>query len=195
MQVCSSCNEEICSCNKIYKSKTKEYRKEYYLKNKDKINEQRRKKYYSDPLKYKEQSKKSHALNREKRIKKQKEYYIDNVEYFKDKNKRYRDSNKDYILLKNQKRKNLLKSKNIPQSEIESLLNLNDYKCFYCKIIVKRGINLHLDHKIPLSRGGSHSIDNLVPSCKTCNLQKGTKTDEEFIKHINQEMDNSCLLN
>lgn len=195
MENCSCCNQSICSCKKIYNSKTSEYRKEYYLKNKDKINAKRRKNYNLNSLKYKEQSKKSHALNREKRIKKQKEYYINNLEYFKDKNKKYRNSNKDYILLKNQKRKNLLKSKNIPQFEIENLLKINDYKCFYCKIIVKRGINLHLDHKIPLSRGGSHSIDNLVPSCKTCNLQKGTKTNEEFSNRTNQEMDNTCLLN
>lgn len=33
----------------------------------------------------------------------------------------------------------------------------------------------HLDHYIPLARGGSHTIDNLVPACAACNLSKGSK--------------------
>ncbi len=33
----------------------------------------------------------------------------------------------------------------------------------------------HADHVIPLSRGGTHDIDNLVPACSKCNLSKGSK--------------------
>lgn len=38
----------------------------------------------------------------------------------------------------------------------------------------------HLDHIIPWSRGGDHSLGNLTISCATCNLSKGDKTPEEW---------------
>jgi 5-methylcytosine-specific restriction endonuclease McrA len=36
-----------------------------------------------------------------------------------------------------------------------------------------------LDHKIPLSRGGSHSEDNLAVACAPCNSRKGSKLPAE----------------
>lgn len=36
------------------------------------------------------------------------------------------------------------------------------------------------DHRIPLSRGGSHWPANLLPCCDFCNPSKGSKTELEF---------------
>ena len=44
-------------------------------------------------------------------------------------------------------------------------------RCFYCGVTAK----LTIDHVIPLSRGGTHTIGNVVPSCLPCNLRKGTR--------------------
>ena len=49
-------------------------------------------------------------------------------------------------------------------------------RCAYCDV---KG-PLHADHRIPLSRGGSNSIDNIVPACRTCNLRKHDRTEAEF---------------
>jgi len=49
-------------------------------------------------------------------------------------------------------------------------------KCVYCGSMEK----IEIDHVIPLSRGGSHSIGNLVPSCQYCNRSKGSKTIMEW---------------
>ena len=38
----------------------------------------------------------------------------------------------------------------------------------------------HVDHVIPLSRGGMHTASNLAISCSRCNLSKGTKLLEEL---------------
>jgi 5-methylcytosine-specific restriction endonuclease McrA len=41
---------------------------------------------------------------------------------------------------------------------------------------------LTIDHMIPLSRGGTNTIDNIVPACKPCNSRKKNKTPLEMLQ-------------
>lgn len=169
---CKSCAKKYKS-KKIFKSKLPENRKIYYHKNKEHINSLRS--YNSDNYKLR-------YLNNKDKIKSyNKKYYDNNKCLVKIKQKEYRLNNKEVILVRNRARRELIKNFKISQRDIINLLNLFDNKCYYCGIGVKRGINLHLDHKLPLSKGGQHEINNLVPACITCNLRKGTKTSEEFL--------------
>ena len=43
--------------------------------------------------------------------------------------------------------------------------------CAYCRIAPVET----RDHVTPLSRGGAHTIENLVPACRSCNSKKHTK--------------------
>ncbi|WP_461599956.1 HNH endonuclease [Winogradskyella sp.] len=61
------------------------------------------------------------------------------------------------------------------------LLKKTNFKCFYC------GVNLTVsktqkEHFIPRSKGGENKVNsgNIVPSCYSCNMKKGTKTLEKF---------------
>ena len=47
--------------------------------------------------------------------------------------------------------------------------------CFYCGQPSE-----HWDHVVPLAKGGTHGIGNLVPACSKCNLQKNSKTIMEW---------------
>lgn len=41
---------------------------------------------------------------------------------------------------------------------------------------------IHLDHVVPLARGGTHHPDNLAVACVTCNLRRRHLTIEEFME-------------
>jgi len=53
-------------------------------------------------------------------------------------------------------------------------------RCVYCDLELSEN-TVTKDHKIPLVRGGSNWIANIVPSCLRCNDSKGTKTYNEFV--------------
>jgi 5-methylcytosine-specific restriction endonuclease McrA len=45
-------------------------------------------------------------------------------------------------------------------------------RCGYCGAAT----SLEADHRTPLSRGGSNTIDNIIPACPSCNRRKFKKT-------------------
>lgn len=51
------------------------------------------------------------------------------------------------------------------------------HACAYCHA---RGVALQQEHMTPLSRGGRHDSDNVVPACGTCNTRKNARTLLEF---------------
>ena len=53
--------------------------------------------------------------------------------------------------------------------------------CFYCSGELSNSRGKHLDHKVPLARGGGNGPDNLCWACPACNLAKFTKTAEEYL--------------
>ena len=59
--------------------------------------------------------------------------------------------------------------------DLRRLLHRFRNRCAYCDVPVAIGDNLHLDHVLPISRGGAHSIGNLLPTCAWCNQSKRTK--------------------
>lgn len=52
-------------------------------------------------------------------------------------------------------------------------------KCHYCGVKVS-GSNIHLDHVVPVSRGGAHASFNWVISCPQCNTSKHARMPNEF---------------
>ena len=55
-------------------------------------------------------------------------------------------------------------------------------RCYWCG--EKTGPDYHVDHVIPIARGGSNGPDNLVIACPTCNLSKGSKLPHEFADRL-----------
>jgi 5-methylcytosine-specific restriction endonuclease McrA len=64
----------------------------------------------------------------------------------------------------------------ITERDWRRLCHRYDDRCAYCN----EGKPLQREHIIPISRGGQHSIGNLLPACKSCNLSKMSSTITEW---------------
>jgi 5-methylcytosine-specific restriction endonuclease McrA len=51
--------------------------------------------------------------------------------------------------------------------------------CYYCGCALN-GLG-EKDHKVPLSNGGTNWAFNIALACRTCNRDKGNKSEQEFI--------------
>lgn len=69
----------------------------------------------------------------------------------------------------------IIPPKILPWSKLRKAI-LESYQsiCVYCK-----GEATHVDHIMPVSRGGGDEVENLVAACKDCNLYKRARTPEE----------------
>ncbi|MBV9301224.1 MAG: HNH endonuclease [Acidobacteriaceae bacterium] len=45
----------------------------------------------------------------------------------------------------------------------------------------------NIDHAIPKSRGGNNTLNNAQNTCRTCNLDKGARTTEEYEEHLHRQ--------
>lgn len=156
-------------CKECRAKETKEYRikykdrkskqdKDYYIKNKDKISEYKKKhhKTYYDEDK---------RLRRKEIMK-----VVSKTESFR-LNRRIDSHNR---------RIKTIYSKNI-KSEIKLLVDTTS-KCYWCGCELNG--KYHIDHYIPISRGGSHTIENIVISCQKCNLVKSSKDPIKFANSL-----------
>ena len=64
-------------------------------------------------------------------------------------------------------------------------------KCAYCGKNIEFD-DMTLDHVHPHSKGGTKTIENIYPCCHLCNVQKGSKSVEEFRKYLEEDV-YACL--
>lgn len=73
---------------------------------------------------------------------------------------------------------------------IKQIRKTDSIQCTYCGNIIT-GKAIHIDHIVPLSRGGSHTKDNLCPACYSCNCSKSNKLLSEWIPPNRQSIVNA----
>lgn len=64
----------------------------------------------------------------------------------------------------------------ITDAEWRELLGAYANSCSYCGVPGR----MQIDHVVPISRGGTNTIDNITPACAKCNREKGYKLLEEW---------------
>ena len=60
------------------------------------------------------------------------------------------------------------------------IMNRDHFKCVICGASAKDGAQLHVDHIVPIAKGGKSVPSNLRTLCEGCNLGKSDKTETGF---------------
>ena len=147
---------------------------EYYLNNKEEIKEYNQLYYIENTNKIKENTEVYRKLNKKAIAKSKKKYYKTDIGKACSQNQGH-------------KRRAIKKASDLKAKDIlilKKMAMMFDKKCPICGRIMSRqkGNNqIWLEHATPLSKGGSHTKDNIFFDCRKCNLKKGTKTLEECI--------------
>ena len=59
------------------------------------------------------------------------------------------------------------------------IIHRDKWTCYLCGAKLKYD-EIHLDHLVPLSRGGENTKENLAVACAECNIAKGNRTPAEY---------------
>lgn len=81
-----------------------------------------------------------------------------------------------YMQAKNQERRDYSIG-SLSSDIVDTLIIKQSGKCNGCLNSLKE---FHIDHMLPLVRGGTNTDDNVQLLCPTCNLSKGSKTMNEW---------------
>jgi hypothetical protein len=139
-----------------YQEYTLKYKKKYYSNNRDKCI-----KNANDWIKN----------NRDKFNKRNKENRIKNIEIFREKQSEYRKKSKHLRTANHAKRRSLKKQSSVLLTKSQKQI----IDCFYAqahRLENRIGIKFHVDHIVPLSKGGLHSPTNLQTIPATLNISK-----------------------
>ena len=58
------------------------------------------------------------------------------------------------------------------------VMKRDEFRCVLCGREADDGVKLHVDHILPVSKGGKTVMNNLRTLCPDCNLGKSDKYDE-----------------
>lgn len=147
-----------------------------------------------NPDKVKENVLRWRKANPEKRKENLSNYQKSHPEKHREYKRRYQQLHPEKSRIKYHKRKaqKLGNGGSYTFTELQQLFEDQGHRCFHCDkfISLNNGKTCHIDHWIPLVRGGSNNIENIRLLCPYCNLSKGDRLPWKWHeKYINENPD------
>jgi len=154
--------------------KLSNYFKEYRASRASKISEYRK----NNSLYYKEHHRQYYQDNKDRILEYDREYRKNNPEKIAS----YPSSQKEQKLIRYRNRRARINKSNGTHTldEVKNILLLQKSKCAVCKVSLSDGY--HVDHIVPISKGGGNDRFNLQLLCPNCNLRKGAQDPIDFMQ-------------
>lgn len=174
---CCKC-KEIKTINLFHKDKSKKDGLRYTCIECRRIYNQEDKKMVS------EQKKEYYKENRKIIIEYAKTYRQKNKDRLNEEKKVYRTTPKGKVVGINasHRRRSLKGQGDVTTNQLLELKQTTK-QCYWCGTSLKNKV-VHIDHYVPISKGGLHTLSNIVVSCAKCNLAKSAKSPEVFANSI-----------
>ncbi len=157
---------------------TKEHQR-YHLK-KDEINQKTREKKQQCPDIFREKKKREYQKNRDYQLRKSREWRLANPDRKRANNRRWFESNRQKIRqmsrISKAKRRDWAAGARYSLADWQAMCDCFNSVCLCCG----SDAALTVDHVIPLSRGGTNTIENLQPLCRHCNLSKNNRHSTDY---------------
>ncbi len=210
--ICKACKEvkEFYAkgmCKKCYRKKWRlehpEYNKKYYLENIEKVKKSAAKWQLENPEKANAATKKWEINNREKIKVWKKKYRNENLEKVKARIRKWQKENPKKVKVAIRKwekanpgkvREYWLKRRGYGKVEkgiVDRIIteNIIRYGVITCEKDKKPcPNNYHIDHIIPVSKGGNNDYSNLQILCAKCNLEKHVETKDYRQNSISNQL-------
>jgi len=164
-----------------------EYNKQYYQNNREKRLEYRKQYYQKNRDKYSEYNKQYRQDNLDKMKEYEKQYYQENREHYSE----YKKKNREKYTA-NEMKRNALKRDSIPEALLNCPIEKDRLeKTYKLRSLLSKatGVEYHVDHIWPLSKGGPHWSGNLQVITAEENLSKSDSFCEDTARVIQESLD------
>ena len=152
--------------------------------NPEKLREEKHNYHATHREKARERNRRARALNPEKDCVASRKYRAANLE--KERNRSRKFAKEKPLTRRANRIRRRARKRNAPGvpyavAEFRALCDESSWQCAYCSTVLDIG-TVQADHVIPLSRGGSNSIENIAVCCGPCNVSKGHKPLDVWLK-------------
>lgn len=167
----------------------REYKRKYREENADKIHASGRRYRYENSDKVRESKRRYYQANAVALNEKRRKWRKDNPDKVRKSWRDWENKNTDKLRIcararQHRRREHKLRNGGThTASDIQAQYDNQHGKCWWCGKKIK-DTKYHVDHRVPLARGGSNAPENLVIACPKCNQSKGAKLPHEWSNRL-----------
>lgn len=180
--------------NEEHRDERREYDRQYKAANREILAERVRNRYWEDPETNRERVRNKRAQDPEAHRQYKSQWRLRNHQRELERERKYHDANREkrnaasrmYAKANPERGRRAARERRVRLQNLDVLKVTNRewnrilerfrHRCYYCE---GQG-EMTMDHIIAITRGGRHSIGNLIPACRSCNSSKSDKTIMEW---------------
>lgn len=175
----------------------------WYRKNRERVNatarkwqeahperhrENQRRWYEANRERHRKNERRGYETNREQRLEDARQWYQEHREQHNADGRRWHKEHPAEVKTRCCRRRARLAGaggEGLTAGQWRGKVEQQEHRCAYCNRHESECGKLTVEHVVPIVRGGKHDVDNIVAACHRCNMQKHTKTGDEYRMWMN----------